>query len=159
MATEKQPSKKISVNEHQLMQMAQQEESVLNNKHTMLEKLTHMLKETLIAKEILTNAQTNKGKVLFSIGATVLIEGQITNTEKCKRAIADNAYKEDSFEETIKWLNKKDDQLKEQMKKLQAEMSVAQNKLTNYIGLLKQIEVEKKKMIQKAKQAPPTLSK
>jgi prefoldin subunit 5 len=159
MVTEKQHSKKISVNEHQLMQMAQQEESTLNNKHAMFEKITHMLKETIIAKEILTTAQTNKGKVMFSIGATVLIEGQITNTEKCKRALADNAYKEDSFEETIKWLTKKEEQVKQQMQKLQTEMNASQNKLTNYIGLLKQIDVEKKKMLQIKKQSPPSLSK
>ena len=159
MVAEKQPSKKISVNEHQLMQMAQQEESALNNKHAMFEKITHMLKETIIAKEILTTAQTNKGKVMFSIGATVLIEGQITNTEKCKRALSDNAYKEDTFEETIKWLTKKEEQIKQQTQKLQTEMNVSQKRLTNYIGLLKQIDAEKKKMMQAKKQAPPTLSK
>ncbi len=159
MATEKQPSKKISVNEHQLMQMAQQEESALNNKHAMFERITNMLKETIIAKEILTNVQTNKGKIMFNIGATILLEGQITNTEKCKRALSDNAYKEDTFEETIKWLTKKEEQIKQQTQKLQNEMAASQKRLTDYIGLLKQIDAEKKKMMQAKKQAPPTLSK
>lgn len=159
MANEKQPSKKISVNEHQLMQMAQQEESALNNKHAMFERITNMLKETIIAKEILTNVQTNKGKIMFNIGATILLEGQITNTEKCKRALSDNAYKEDTFEETIKWLTKKEEQIKQQTQKLQNEMAASQKRLTDYIGLLKQIDAEKKKMMQAKKQAPPTLSK
>ena len=156
---QEQPQKKISVNEHQLMQMAQQEEKNLNNKQEMFKKVAHMYGETITAKEILTNAQTNKGKIMFSIGATVLIEGQITNTEKCKRALAENAYKEDSFEKTIEWLTKKEEQIKKQMTKLQTEIMQGQNKLTDYIGLLKQIDVEKKKRIKANQQSPPMLSK
>ena len=159
MVTQEQPQKKITVNEQQLMQMAQQEETALNHKQATLERLAQMLGETITAKEILTNAQTNKGKIMFNIGATVLIEGQITNTEKCKRALAENAYKEDTFEGTITWLAKKEDQLKQQMKKIQTEMADGQNKLTNYISILKQVDAQKKKMIQIKKQAPPTLSK
>jgi len=154
-----QTQKKITVNEQQLMQMAQKEEAVLNNKHAMLEKLTSMLRETITAKEILNTTQTNKGKIMFNIGATVLLEGQITNIEKCKRAIAENAYKEESFEETTKWLTKKEEQIKQQMQKVQSELVSTQNKLTNYIGLLKQVDAEKKKRAQVKKQAPPTLSK
>ncbi len=153
------PKKEVTVNEQQLMQMAQQEESALHNRQAMLEKIGHMLGETLTAKEILKEIKTNKGKIMFNIGATILIEGQVTNTEKCKRALAENAYKEDSVEETLNWLNKKEEQIKKQMTKVQAEMKAGQDRLTNYIGILKQIDAEKKKRILKAKQAPPTLSK
>jgi len=156
---QEQPKKNVTVNEQQLMQMAKQEETALNQRQEMLEKIAHMLGETITAKEILTNAQTNKGKVMFNIGATILIEAQITNTEKCKRALSENAYKEDSIEETLKWLTKKEEQIKKQMNKVQSEMALGQNRLTNYIGLLRQVDTEKKKMIQKAKQSPPTLSK
>ena len=158
--TQEQPLvKKVTVNEQELMQIAQQEESALNNRHSMLEKLATMLGETITAKEILLNAQTNKGKVMFSIGATILIEGQITNSEKCKRALSENSYKEDTFEGTIKWLTKKEEQLKQQMTKLQTEITAGQARLTEYIGLLRQLDAKKKNMLQIKKQAPPTLSR
>jgi prefoldin subunit 5 len=157
--TQVEKGEKVTVNEQQLIQMAQKEESALNNRQEMLQKLSHMLGETITAKEILNSAQSNKGKIMFNIGATVLIEGQITNTEKCKRALSENSYKEDSFENTIVWLTSKEEQIKQQMSKLQAEQAQGQNKLTTYIGVLKQIDAEKKNRMQIKKQSPPTLSR
>lgn len=152
-------TKKVTLNENQLIKMAQHEEAELHQKQTLMQRITHMLAETITAKEILKEAQTNKGKVMINVGATILIEAQITDTQKCKRALAENAYKEDTIEETLKWLNKKEEQIKKQLAKVQSDMSQNQKKLTSYVGILKQIETEKKKRIQKAKQAPPTLSK
>lgn len=154
-----QQQREIKLSEDQLMQMAKQEEAMFEQKQAALQKIGHMLSETLIAKEILKEAQKGEGKIMLNIGATILVEAKITNTEKCKRALSDNAYKEDSFEETLNWLTKKEEQIKKQFEKMQNETAQSQKKLSDYVGLIRQVEAEKKRMIQKAKQSPPTLSK
>lgn len=151
--------KKVTVNENQLIQMAKNEETELHNKQALAQRITHMLAETITAKEILKEAQTNKGKIMLNIGATVLVEAQIINPEKCKRALSENAYKEDTSKDTLDWLSKKEEQIKKQLTKVQTDLVQHQKKLTDYVGILKQIETEKKKMAQKAKQSPPSLSK
>jgi prefoldin subunit 5 len=151
--------KKVTLTENQIIQMAQHEENEMHNKQAMMQRISHMLGETITSKEILKEAKQNKGKVMINIGATVLIEAQITNTEKCKRALSDNSYKEDTFEETLNWLEKKEEQIKKQLAKVQTDISQHQSKLTTYLSLIKQVDIEKKKAVQKAKQAPPTLSK
>ena len=46
--------------------------------------MSQLLNETITAKEILKEAKENKGKIMVSIGATVLIEAQITDNKTCK---------------------------------------------------------------------------
>ncbi|HPM85647.1 MAG: hypothetical protein PHY04_02485 [Candidatus ainarchaeum sp.] len=152
-------TKKITLNEQQLMQMAQKEEAQLQNKQALNERVSHLLSETITAKEILKEVKKNNGKILVSVGATVLIEAQITDNQNCKRALSDNSYKEDSIQETTKWLEKKEEQIKKQLQSIQTDLIKHQKTLSNYVSILKQIESEKNKAIQKAKQSPPTLSK
>lgn len=151
--------KGIKLTEDQLMQMAQQEDQNLHAKQALLERVGNLLGETVTAKEILKEIKSNNGKIMFNIGATVLIEAQITNKDTCKRALADNSYRNDSIEETLKWLEKKEEQIKKQISIVQDEMGASQKKLTDYVSLLKQIDAEKRKRIQMAKNAPLTISK
>ncbi|MGI6589160.1 MAG: hypothetical protein ACOX1V_00655 [Candidatus Iainarchaeum sp.] len=157
MSNEK--TKKVALSEQQIMQMAQQEEAQLQNKQVLSERVSQLLNETITAKEILKEAKENKGKIMVSIGATVLIEAQITDNKTCKRALSDNSYKEDTIEETTKWLEKKEEQITKQLQTIQTELRGHQKNLTNYLSILKQIEAEKRKAIQNARQAPPTISK
>ena len=157
MSNEK--TKKVALSEQQIMQMAQHEEAQLQNKQVLSERVSQLLNETITAKEILKEAKENKGKIMVSIGATVLIEAQITDNKTCKRALSDNSYKEDTIEETTKWLEKKEEQITKQLQTIQTELRGHQKNLTNYLSILKQIEAEKRKAIQNARQAPPTISK
>ena len=157
MSNEK--TKKVALSEQQIMQMAQQEEAQLQNKQVLSERVSQLLNETITAKEILKEAKENKGKIMVSIGATVLIEAQITDNKTCKSAVCDNSYKEDTIEETTKWLEKKEEQITKQLQTIQTELRGHQKNLTNYLSILKQIEAEKRKAIQNARQAPPTISK
>ena len=91
MSNEK--TKKVALSEQQIMQMAQQEEAQLQNKQVLSERVSQLLNETITAKEILKEAKENKGKIMVSIGATVLIEAQITDNKTCKRALSDNSTK------------------------------------------------------------------
>lgn len=151
--------KKITLTENQLIEIAKREEIQMQNKQEISKKIKQLLAETITAKEILNEAQKNKGKIMFSIGATILLEAQLTNNKNCKRALSDNSYQEDTIVETKKWLEKKEEQIKKQFKSINAELIEHQKKLTNYVNILKQIDSEKRKTIQKAKQSPPTLSK
>lgn len=146
------------VSEQQLMQMAQQEESNLMNKQVMLEKLSTVLKETLIAKEALKELQKTNGKLMVNLGATVLIEVETKNTKTCKRGLSENAFKEETISETEKWLTSREEKLQAQIKKLSEEYTQNEQRLTNMIGVLKQIDAEKRKLQAKAKLVP-TISK
>ncbi|MFA5125636.1 MAG: hypothetical protein WC462_01375 [archaeon] len=150
---------KREVTEAQLTQMARQEENSLMTKQAVLEKISSMLKDTLNAKDILKEVQKTNGKVLINIGATILIEAEAKDIKKCKRGFAENAYKEENLEETLKWLEKKEDQLQKQLTKLGQEYSEAQQRLTSIIGILKQIDSEKRKLIEQRKRQPITISK
>lgn len=149
---------KKQISEQQLMQMAQQERQALENKRNVLEKLSHIFKETVITKETLKEMQTANGKVLVNLGASVLVELEANSIKKVKRGIAEHAYKEDSIEETIKWLSDREEKLQKQLNKLSAEYSSEEQKLTDMIGILKQIDAEKRKAIENRKKVP-TISK
>ena len=145
------------VSEQQLMQMAQQEENTLMNKQVMLEKLTTVLRETLVAKEALKELQKSNGKLMVNLGATVMIEVEAKNLKNCKRGMAENAYKEESVTETEKWLTTREEKLQIQIKKLSEEYTQNEQRLNNIVGILKQIDAEKRKMMSQAK--VPTISK
>jgi len=150
---------KQEITEAQLTQMARQEENSLMNKQAILERISSMLKDTITAKEVLKEIQKTNGKVLINIGATVLIEAEAKDIKKCKRGFAENAYKEENIEETLKWLEKKEEQLQKQITKLGQEYSESQQRLTSIIGILKQIDSEKRKLIEQRKRQPVTISK
>lgn len=147
---------KREVTEEQLMQMAQAEDQNLQNKTALIEKLRQVLAETVTAKEVLNELKNAKGKMQVAIGATVLIEVEVSNTKTCKRGFAENGFKEESIEDTKKWLEGKEEKLKAQLQKLQIEAAGSDARLVEMVGLLKQIDTEKKKRIG---QKPLTISK
>jgi len=154
MAGEKEARTQVS--EAQIMQMAQQEERELMRKNSIMESVGALLREAVFAKETLEEMKNSSGKMLVSVGGTVLIEVSAANTKTCKRGFAENGYKEEKIEQTIAWLGKKEAQLKAQLEKLQKEVSVSSARLGDLVGILKQIDNEKRKSFAKR---PPMLSK
>ncbi len=152
-------NKQTTVSETQLVQMARQEEAILAQKQSLLERISGYLHETITAKDALKEICANKGKVFIGIGATIMVEAQITDTENCKRAFTESGYKDEKIKGTIEWLEKKEDTLKKQFEKLSKEYSEAEGRMVQITGILKQIQGEKKKMIENSKRAPPTISK
>ena len=148
--------KSMQVNENQLMQMAKQEEAELTKKKAVLERVSSALSETIMAKETLKELKHAKGKMLVNIGASVLIEVNAEPTKKCKRGFATNGYKNESIEDTITWLTTREEQIKKQYEQIQKEATISNFRLNDMIGILRQIEAEKRKM---ASATPPRLSK
>ena len=152
-------TKKVEIMEDQLVQMAQQEEQNLLARQQNLERMSNALRETINAKEILKEIQTNKENVMIRIGAGILIEAKPLNTEKCKRTFSENGYKEETIKETLEVLTKREEQLKKQIEKVSQEYNASEQKYASVIGILKQIETEKKKAFEIARKQPPTISK
>ena len=151
--------KSVTLNENQLRQMAQQEENALMNLRANIEKVGALYGEAITARETLKEMQKSEGKAMVSIGATILVEAEIKNIKKCKRGFAENGYVEETTEETLKWLEKKEEVLKRQLEKLRQEYVTSERRLTEIIGILKQIEAEKKKVFEKSRQQPISISK
>ncbi|MCX6802976.1 MAG: hypothetical protein NTY48_00195 [Candidatus Diapherotrites archaeon] len=153
MAEEK---KQAQISEQQLLQMAQREEQNLYSKQTVAAKATNILVETITAKEILKEMKTHKGKMNIAIGGTIMIEVAPIGTDKCKRGIGEQAYKEETIDETIKWLEEKEEQMKNHLNGVQKELAASEARLIEYTSVLKQIEQEKRSLMN---QMPPTISK
>ncbi len=147
---------KMEFSEEELIRMAQNYERALMQKQSILERVSTMLLETTTAKETLEELKKSKGKVGMAIGATIIIEVEPTNLKTCKRGISENAYKEESIEDTILWLKGKEDQLKIQVQNIQKEAGMAQARLQEVVGIIKQIDKEKRKAMT---QRPPSISK
>jgi len=74
--------KSVTVNENQLMQMAQQEERALMNLRSNLEKVGALYAEAITARETLKEIQKTEGKAMVSIGATILVEAEINQRSR-----------------------------------------------------------------------------
>jgi len=157
--TEEKQNKKVELTEQQLMQMAQQEEAELMNKQNMFERIASVYKESILAKDALKEIQKNNQKAIINLGATVLIEVEVKDTKKCKRGISENAYKEETIEETIQWLEGRELILQKQMGKISSEAKQSEERLTNFVGILKQIDAQKRNLREQVKKSPPTISK
>ncbi len=142
---------KTTINENELMQLIQREEQTLHAKQQQIERRAQLLGEVLTAKETLKELEKNKGKLLVSIGATILIEVQALENTKVKRGFSDTAYKDESTKETMEWLQKKEEQVKKQLEKLNSEYSQSEYKYNQLIGILKQIDAEKQRALTNAK--------
>ncbi len=149
-------NRQLQFTEEDLIHMAQNEERTLIAKENMLERINNMLRETILAKEALEELKKTKGKIGVAIGATIIIEAEAANIKTCKRGINDNAYKEESIEDTITWLKGKEEQLKIQAQNAHRETTASQARLQEVVGILKQIEKEKRKAMT---QSPPSISK
>ncbi len=144
------------ISEEQLIQMARQDEQEIMQKQSILQQLMEMIREATNAKDTLKELQKTKGKIWVAVGATIMIEVQPINTEKCKMGLSENGYKDTTTEEAAKWLEEREIQLKQQIETLQKEITEGQNRLTQIVGIIKQIEQEKRKQLMSR---PPTISK
>ena len=150
---------KQGYSENQLLQIAQQSEKELSQTKAMLQRVNMLYSETVTAKEGLKEMQKTSGKVLVSVGSGVLVEVEAKKIEKCKRAFGENSYKEESIPETLEWLSKREEQLKKQIEELTKEYSETEQRLTTMVGILKQIDSEKRKYASQLRNSPPTISK
>jgi prefoldin subunit 5 len=135
------------VNEQQLMQLAQNEEATLKSKQDFFMQIKNVLIETVKSIDGLTELQKKPGKVFVRLGAGILVEAEIKNTETCKRTFGENGFKEAKISETIKWLEDKQGNFEKQLVKIQAEINASQNNLKQLFSALQQIEAEKQKNI------------
>ena len=133
------------VSEQQIVQMAQQEENALESKKNFLRKVVSILNdsERTIAslKEITKSPET----MYMNLGSGVLIEVDAKNSKTCKRAFAENGYFEEDIEETVKWLEKKRENSKTQLEKIGQDVQGSEKRLNELVGILKQIEGQKRK--------------
>lgn len=130
--------------ENQLIQMARQEEHNLNNKQQNLIKLTEVIRETTGAVEALKEIKKQKGKYLVKLGAGVFIETQI-DTKNCKRSFSENGYIDENIEETTKMLEKRKESLEKQAQKVNNEVVSIEQRLSQIISIVQQVENEKRK--------------
>lgn len=137
-------TKQVSLNENQLIQMAQQEENSLNSKQQLMQKIAESLKETNGAIEALKEIKDHKGKILVKLGAGIFIETEV-KTETCKRSFSEDGYKEEKITESIKALEKRKENIELQANKLAKEIYDGQQRLSQIINILQQIDLEKRK--------------
>ncbi|MEK6958455.1 MAG: hypothetical protein AABW59_00240 [archaeon] len=132
--------------ETQLVQMAQAEEASMNQKRDMLEQIISVLRESSAASEALKELQKTKGTILVDLGMGVMIEAQVKDATRCKRNFAENGFLEEDSEKTIEWIKARRDNLETQANKLRQEVAKSQQRLTDIIGILKQMESQKNKL-------------
>jgi len=151
--------KKTKITEAQLMQMVKQEEQRAQIKQEEAQQYMHLINETKKAKETLTEMKKANGKVFINIGATIMVEVEVKEMKKCKRGFAEKIYIDENVDDTITWLNKKEEQFTKKLEIASKEYSEVKNKLANAVGLVRQVNAAKKKYAEKAKNSPPTISK
>ncbi len=134
----------VNLNEKQLIQMAQQEEASLNGRQQLMNKITESLRETIGAVEALKEIKEHNGKVLVKLGAGILIETEI-KTETCKRSFAEDGYKEEKIVDSIKALEKRKENIEKQANIIAKELYEGQQRLSQIINILQQIDAEKRK--------------
>jgi prefoldin subunit 5 len=151
--------KKTKITEAQLLQMAKQEEHKAQIKQEEAEQYAHLVGETRKVKETLTEMKKANGKVFINIGATIMVEVEAKEIKKCKRGFAEKVYIDEDVDDTIAWLTKKEEQFTKKLEVASKEYSEIRKKLSTLMGLIKQVNTEKKKYAEKMKNNPPTISK
>ena len=134
--------------EEQLVQMAQQQEAALMGRREILERLAHLMKENVEAAEALEELRNANGKILVKLGSGVLVEVEAGAVKKCKRTFSDSGFVEEDSEKTIEWLKKGREKIKKQLDRTQQEISQINSNLNDVISILRQIESEKRKLMQ-----------
>lgn len=137
---------KQTLTENQILQMAQQEETILKEQQTYLARVENILKDTIMTIESLKEIQKKPSKIMVKIGLGVVLEVEL-KSNKCIRAFAENGYKEEKIDETINWLKKRKNNVESQIKKIREDIQKTSNKLNELIKVLKQIDYEKRKNI------------
>lgn len=135
------------VTEQQIVQMAQQEEAVLARQQKFLRQVAGVYKEAKQTIDALQEMKNDPEKMFMNLGSGVLIEVEAKNKSKCKRAFAENGYIEESVLATIKVLEKRKLNSEKQLQKIESDIAQSDARLNELVGILKQIEVEKRKQI------------
>ena len=133
------------VSEQQIVQMAQQQESILNSQKNFQRNIISILKDNIRTIESLEELAKSPEKMYMNLGSGVLIEVEAKNNESCKRAFAENGYLEEKITQTIKWLEKRKVNSENQIKKIEQDIANSEKKLNELIGVLKQIDTQKRK--------------
>ncbi len=136
-----------SFSENQIIQMAQQEDSMLSNKKSYLNSLSNILLDTIKTIESLKEIQKKPKKLMMRLGAGVLVDVKIEQTESCQRTFSEKGYKKEKISDTIKWLEDKKEKLGEQLTKVKSDIATSETRLTELMSIIKQIEAEKAKNI------------
>ena len=137
---------KKTYSEKQIIQMIKQEEAILEGRTQYLRRIERVLKDTFLSIESLKELSKNQGKVLVKLGSGIAIEAEI-KTDTCKRAFAENGFIDEKIPSTIKWLEKREKNVKVQMKKISEDINKTKSELTKLVSIVKQIEAEKRKNI------------
>ncbi len=142
---------KQQLTEKQLIELTKKEKQKLNAKQKTFRTLIQAIKETVGTEEALKEIKKQKGNYLVKLGTGILVEAEI-KTDKCKKSLGQSGYVEEDIDETINNLGKRKTNLEKQAQKLEKEIILAQQKLTQMISIIKQIQIEKKKNFSKAAQ-------
>jgi prefoldin subunit 5 len=135
------------VNEQQLVQMIKQEEANLASREDYFMKLRNVLGETVKSIDSLKEIQKKPGKIIVRLGAGILVDAEIKNTDTCKRTFSESGFQETKISDTVKWLEEKRGNLERQLGKIQADLVASKNNIDQLISAIKQIEAEKQKNI------------
>ncbi len=138
---------KQTLSERQIIQLAQQEDALLQNKRTYLGNLENALIDVLKSIASLKEIEKKPGKILVRLGPGVLVEAEINETENCKRTFSENGFRDAKIKDTIVWLEEKHKNLEEQVKKVSIDVAKSEANLGQLSALLNQIEMEKRKNI------------
>jgi len=133
------------VSEQQIVQMAQQEEAIIDSQKSFLRKVISILRDSNRTIDSLNELMKNPEKMYINLGSGVLVEVEPKNTEKCKRAFAENGYLEEGIPETIKWLQKRKENSQNQIERIKQDLAKSETKLNELISVLKQIDAQKRK--------------
>jgi prefoldin subunit 5 len=138
---------KQTFSEQQIIQMAQQEEAVLQSKQKYLQQLNRVLTDVVLGIQGLKEIQKKPENVMVKLGPGIMVEAKITDTTNCMRAFADNGFSKASIKDTITWLEDKQKNVETQIQKVNIDLAKSKQKLNELIGIIKQIETEKSKNI------------
>jgi prefoldin subunit 5 len=134
------------LSENQLMQMAQREEAELANRRAMLGKMLEAIRETANAIDSMKEIQGGAGKVLVRLGSGIFVEAQILDRERCKRSFAEDGYMEEKISDSVEWLSTRLAGMEKQASKQREDMIGSEIRLNEIVGIIKQIQAEKKKL-------------
>ena len=133
------------VSEQQIVQMAQQEENALESKKNFLRKVVSILTDSERTIASLKEIQKTPKTMYINLGSGVLVEVDAKNSKTCKRAFAENGYLEEDIEGTVNWLEKKRENSKTQLEKIGQDVQSSEKRLNELVGILRQIEEQKRK--------------
>ena len=135
----------VEMTESQILQTAQQYEAALQRKGSSIKRFERVLAEVNDTIASLKEIEKINGKVNVKLGAGVFVEVEAKNIKKCKRGFAENAFVEDTTENTIKWLSEKKDSLGKNLEAERQDIIKLETGLTEMVSILRQIESEKQK--------------